>query len=764
MLGHIQLLRNVGLFDSIAPGPQLPFAKLSLIYAENGRGKTTLAAILRSLRSAAPGHIVERRRLGAAHPPHIILNHANGGNYTFQNGAWSAPLPSLAIFDDTFVAENVCAGIEIGSGQRQNLHELILGAQGVALNTELQRHVAAIEQHNRDLRTKENAIPAAARQGFGTDEFCALAADPDIAAHIQETERALAAAQSAAAVQAQSDFTALELPQMDGAVINAVLARDLPQLDAAAAAEVQAHLAHLGQQSERWIGEGVGLIAAASQNQPGESCPFCKQDLAGIQLINHYRAYFGAAYAELKAEIESATRTVTRDHAGDIPAAFERAVRVAGEKREFWSRFMAVPELVLDTADIARVWKAAREAAEAALARKQAAPLERMELDAPALAALASYEHQRTALGAISARFLSINGEIAIVKEQARGANVATLTADLARLNAVEARHEAAIAALCSDYLTERDAKATTETMRATARGALDNYRQNVFPTYEVAINNYLQRLGADFRIAGVNSVNNRGGSSATYSVLIDNHQVALTADAGPSFRNTLSAGDRNTLALAFFFASLEVDPQLADKIVVVDDPMTSLDENRSLVTVHELRRLADRVAQVIVLSHSKPFLVAIWKDAPANNKAAMRITRAAVGSAVTDWNVNQDSITEHDRRYLRVQAYIQMADPAAERVVASDLRPMLEAFMRVAYPSEFPPGSLLGPFLNVCTQRIGAGSEILTAPSAAELQALLDYANRFHHDTNPAWQVENINDGELRHFSERTLRFMRRQ
>jgi hypothetical protein len=109
------------------------------------------------------------------------------------------------------------------------------------------------------------------------------------------------------------------------------------------------------------------------------------------------------------------------------------------------------------------------------------------------------------------------------------------------------------------------------------------------------------------------------------------------------------------------------------------------------------------------------------------------------------------------------VQAYIQVADPAVERVVASDLRPMLEAFMRVAYPSEFPPGSLLGPFLNMCRQRIGAANEILTGADTTELEALLDYGNRFHHDTNPAWQVENINDAELRHFAERTVNFIRR-
>lgn len=41
MIEKIALLRNVGLFDSVDAGAQLPFSKLTLVHAENGRGKTT---------------------------------------------------------------------------------------------------------------------------------------------------------------------------------------------------------------------------------------------------------------------------------------------------------------------------------------------------------------------------------------------------------------------------------------------------------------------------------------------------------------------------------------------------------------------------------------------------------------------------------------------------------------------------------------------------------------------------------------------------
>jgi hypothetical protein len=417
----------------------------------------------------------------------------------------------------------------------------------------------------------------------------------------------------------------------------------------------------------------------------------------------------------------------------------------------------------VDTAAIARAWGAAREAVLTALRAKAAAPLEVSTLSAEARALILAYDVQREAIETLSAALDARNAAIALVKEQAAGANAATLAADLTKLAAIKARHGAPVSALCADYLTEKALKTATEALRDQARGALDGYRQNIFPAYETAINEYLRRFNAGFRLGSVTSVNNRGGSSANYNVLINNVSVALTGDGGPSFKNTLSAGDRNTLALAFFFASLDQDPQLALKIVVIDDPMTSLDEHRSLTTVQEMQRLYGRVSQMFVLSHSKPFLCAIWEDADKVTRSALRIVRDGLGSTLAVWDVRQDCITEHDRRHEQIVEHIRAGNPTTERAVAAALRPVLEAFMRVAYPANFPPGTLLGPFIGICQQRHGAPNQILTAADTAELRALLDYGNRFHHDTNPAWETAAINDQELVGFATRTLRFASR-
>lgn len=757
MLSSFQLLRNVGQFDSVAAGAQLPLTKLTLIYAENGRGKTTLASILRSLALGDGGLISERSRLGATHPPHIVISAGAGAPAVFQNGSWSRTLPDLVVFDDHFVATNVCAGLAIEAEHRQNLHELILGAQGVTLNAAVQTHVVRIEQHNRDLREKERAIPAAARGALSVDAFCALDEIQDNAARIQDAERALAAAQASEAVRDSAIFEAIRLPAFDTEAIDALLARSLPDLDADAATRVQAHLTRLGNGGETWVAEGMSRIS-------DDTCPFCAQDLNSSPVLAHYRVYFSEAYKALKNAIADAIAAVSNEHSGDIPAAFERAVRVASQRREFWRAFTTIPGFEIDTAAILRAWNAAREGILISLRAKQAAPLDAIALPPATRDAIDSYDVLREIVRQASASLEAVNPAIALVKEQAAAASVQALAGDLARLRAVQQRFEPATAVLCQSYLDEKAAKAITENLRDQARSALDAYRQNIFPTYENAINNYLGRFYAGFRLGSVRSVNTRGGSACTYAVVINNIPVSVTAaGSGPSFRTNLSAGDRNTLALAFFFASLDQDSGLAGKTVIIDDPMTSLDDHRSLATIQEIRRLLGRVEQIIVLSHSKPFLCEIWEDADTALRSALRVARDGNGSTLATWDVRQDCITEHDKRHEKIRAYMQNSTAADEREIAAALRPVLEHFVRVAYPGHFPPGSLLGPFVGRCQQNLGSANEILNAADTAELRDLLDYGNRFHHDTNAAWKTAVINDQELVRYCDRTLRFARR-
>jgi wobble nucleotide-excising tRNase len=758
VLSHIQLIRNVGRFDSVSSGAAIALPKLTVVYAENGRGKTTLSAILRSLGTGNPAPITERKRLSAAHDPHVVVQ-AAGAAINFQNGAWSQTLPNLAVFDDVFIDENVFSGLSVESGHRQNLHELILGAQGVTLGKAFQGLVDQIEEHNKTLRAKADAIPASVRGNLDAEAFCALQAKPGVADEIQAAERLLAAAREQDAVRSASGFDPFELPSFDLDALAALLAHDLADLDAAAAAQVQAHLASLGSGGEGWVAEGMRHMPATG------ACPFCAQDLSGSALVAHYRAYFSAGYEGLKRAIADGLGTMKAEHGEAVPAAFERAVRVWVERRQFWSKFCGVSEIDLDTAAVLRAWNVARDALRDLLTAKQAAPLERLEISPGAHSAVAAFETERARVAALSQALQETNTTIKVVKEQAAAGNPTSIAADLARLRAIQSRYTPEIDSLCNAYRAEKLDKAETETKRNAARDALDTYRKTVFPSYETAINDYLRKFGAGFRLEKVASATTRAGSTCTYNVAIGTATIAVGGNAtpgNPSFRSTLSAGDRNTLALAFFFASLDRDPNIGGKVVVIDDPITSLDEHRHLTTVQEIGRLAQRVGQRVVLSHSKPFLCQVWEGADKTAREAIEIARSGDGSTLRGWVVHHDLISEHDRRHALLRDYL-VNSPPDNRKVAEALRPVLERFVRVAYPDWFAPGDMLGKFVNLCQQRLGTSDEILDAARTQELNDILAYANRFHHDTNRAYETEVVNDGQLLDFVKRTLAWTRR-
>jgi wobble nucleotide-excising tRNase len=762
MIERFQLLRRFGQFDHVSAGAQLPLTSFTLIYGENGRGKSTLAAMLRSFDTRAPLPIQDRQRLGSTQPPHLVLNLTPSGQAVFQNGAWSGPTAPAAVFDDSFVAANVCSGIEIQAGHRQNLHALVLGAQGVSLKDAMDQHVRRNEQHNTDLRNIENSIPAADRDGLTIDQFCALQASTTVEADIRDKERQIQATLSADSIRQRADFTPLELPVFDVAGINALLARSLPDLSTEAATRVQEHFAKLGPDGEAWVEQGIPRIRGVSPSLDHKLCPFCAQEITGSALIRDYQVYFDEAYRALKTEVDERGKALAVVHGGDNRATFERAVRLAVQTRDFWNAYVEIREVNIDTAQVADVWRGAREAVFAVLRVKKAAPLEAMSLPPEAVAAVDAYHHEREAIHQTSGRLVGFNAAISRVKAEALAGNLATLRGELTRLKAIHARHSEPCAYHCAQYVTEKTAKEETEAARESARAALTAYSQSVFPQYETSINEYLRKFNADFRLGSVKPVNTRGGTVCNYSVLINSLPVDVMASTGPSFKTALSAGDRNTLALAFFLASLDADPRLLQMIVVIDDPMTSLDEHRSLTTVQEVRRLADRVGQLIVLSHSKPFLCTLWDSNNGPTKTALSIIRDGNGSTLAGWDVRRDCITEHDRRHELILAYIASGIPAAERETATALRPTLEAFLRVAYPEAFPPSTLLGPFINTCRNRISAGNPLLSLADTDELRAILDYANKFHHD-NPAYATVTINDHELNQFCQRTIAFTRR-
>ena len=763
MIERIKLLRNIGPFDSVCPPSSISFSPLTLIYAENARGKTTLTAIFRSMALDDGNLVMERKRLGAASNPHIVIEQTEGQSI-FKDGLWTNTPPEIRIYDDAFVAANICSGMSFDTSHRRNLHELILGARGVELYAELERQIQRIERHNAALREKKAELPETIRGPYTVEEFCDLEKDDDIDTKILDIEQRISGAKSVARLKAAVEFVEMELPGFDTESIGSLLAHSLADISQDAVEQVATHLARLGTGGEEWVANGMSRAALVAESVGHEVCPFCAQELKNSGVFQYFQRYFSESYESLITSIGSAINRVNDNHGGDAHAKFERDLNTLRRSYQFWNEFVDLPGFEVDSSRIATLWAKARDAVLRHLQDKAANPLEKIAISSNTIDEINHYLEARSEFTALVSSLIAVNKQLLRIRAQSTRDNLSDLEKLHARLSAAKTRFNPEVEVLCSSFLDETAAKRTTEQLRERAKESLNHYRTQIFPTYEKAINEYLARFNASFRLGKVRSTDSRGGSSATFCVVINNQEVEPSTQTGPSFRNTLSSGDRNALALSFFFASLMQDSGQANKIVVVDDPMTSLDEHRAWATRKELYSLTTSVQQIIVLSHSKRFLCALWENHDKNVLSAYSISRIRNGSELTTWDIREDSITDHDKRHELVLKYLQSASSTDEREVAQALRLILEAFVRVAYPNHLPAGGVLGPFVNLCKQKLGQSDEILSRSDRAELNELLDYANQFHHDTNPAWKTHTINDTELVDMATRTLLFCSRR
>lgn len=94
MLERISEIQGIGLLHNANAKPHV-CRRATLIYGDNGRGKSTLATILRSLSTGDGSLINHRITLDGKFPPKVTLQFASGHQVTFANGVWSEQRPEV---------------------------------------------------------------------------------------------------------------------------------------------------------------------------------------------------------------------------------------------------------------------------------------------------------------------------------------------------------------------------------------------------------------------------------------------------------------------------------------------------------------------------------------------------------------------------------------------------------------------------------------------------------------------------------------------
>lgn len=756
MLTKFISIRNVGRFRNSAGTPNPQLARHTFIAGANGFGKTTLCAVLRSLHTGDSDHIIGRKTLGSKEEISVELLYDNGP-VRFGKKGWSEAKAAFAIFDGVFVGDNVHAGEIVDVAQKRNLYRIIVGEEGVKLAREDAELSAASRSSTSEITNSAKSLQPFLAPGMKLEAFLALEVVTDIDARIEAQRAHLDAIRQADTLRKKPTLTEFRLPRYPEG-LEELLGTTLDRIADDAEALIDRHLtAHrMSDGGGNWISTGLTFAE--------ENCPFCGQSIDGLPLIAAFKSVFSTRYKGLREEIANFSNQVNSELGTAALAELERTADRNSGAIDFWDKYVAFDwsEVALPAAlDIGAT--NLRSQSLALLRLKDGAPLNEFKLEGPYTDALKAFEEAYAEVVAANVMIRQANSIIEAKRSAADASALTDAQNELAFLEAIRARHEPAVKELCDAHQELVLEKEEIDARRTEVRSQLNEHTEAVLKPYQNRINSLLDRFNAGFTIADTSHAYPGGIASSSYQLVINDTPVdignAKTALDQPSFKNTLSAGDRTTLALAFFFAHLDADPTLAGKVVVFDDPFTSQDNFRRGQTAHAIMRLASRCRQLIVLSHDATFLKQLWdKAAPSERVSLVIADHRALGSKLQEIDLEKACQGRTATDIDDLQLFLSTGAGGLIDLVRK-MRVVLETYLRTTYPSSFQEGEWLGDMVGKIRT---AGGSHPTAALYDELDQINDYSAKYHHGENiKVITPEQIDGTELSGYVRRTLKIV---
>ena len=758
MIQKVLTIRSVGRFHDYRASGNVAWKKVTLVLGANGYGKSTLVSVLRSLMSGDRANIAARRTLGTDRDQHISLRLVNRNVTYSEHAGWAERCDELAVFDGDFIADNVHAGEDVNVEQRRNLHSVIIGADGSRLANEDLRLAERSRELTRLITGSRGELERLLPSGVPLDRFLELQRDPCIEEKVQRQRQHIEALQHAEQIRSRELLPMLQLPDLPEG-LREMLQVTLEGVASEAEEAVRQHLlAHNSVSGgEPWLAEGV-------RRMEGDHCPFCGQVVAGLPLITAYRTMFSAKYRDLRQQITAMRDRVEQHFGATARANAERACERASLLYAYWQAHVGLDErLETDARVFASIMETIHEVLDERLRTKDQRPLEAVcggnELDDVARE-YTTLTHRIDNFNAVVAEY---NQRIVALKNRTASTDLQKEQLELSILEATSIRWRDDVAATCDQHNCLASEKARVDTDREEVRRQLNAYVEEVAVRYEDALNELLDRFNADFRLSRTRVTYPAGIVASAYDLVVRDTAIVVgdvVHEAHqPRFKTLLSTGDKATLALGFFLAHLDQDPNIGDRIVVFDDPFNSQDRYRRQQTVYEITRLAQRCRQVIVLSHDAQFLVDIKRRVPNGACCALSIVyRRDTGSSLqpVDLELATRGRTRSDLDDL-LRFYNESVGHPAD--VARKMRTVLEHFFWSMFPLHFAEQTTLG---TICEQLDASGPEHPAHAMRDDVRDINEYSRALHHGEVATQTVSaSIDQEELAGYVRRTLRLV---
>ncbi|KQU85276.1 hypothetical protein ASC78_07915 [Variovorax sp. Root318D1] len=763
MLEKFICIDNVGVLKKGVP-QAVDLTKLSLVYADNARGKSTLSSLLLACANGTAKDVIDRKTVGATMPQKVILRFSPLGvaafNSEFDGASWKGSKPNLYVFNQAFVERNVFASAGVLPDQREALLTLALGDAAV---TERVKYEQLASQQT-DCAIKVTAAETALtglRGNYPINIYMGMQPIADIDQQLEDVDRRISEARTADQIAKRQEFKTVNVPQFAFEDLTEVIASSFESTSAVAAEMAKAHFAkHDGQQTEQWVANGL-------RHKPEEECPFCGQDTKELPLLKAYMEYFDNAYSHHMQQVSRLRSQVEeRLLVGEI-LRWRTGPEFNKGLLDVWAESLGikdVPHLDLEKAEAILI--VARAKLDSLMVAKVASPLTALDtgLFAEVLAELGAVIAMATDY---NTAITGLNEQIYAHKQKHAKPDVDALTRERTRLMLRKTRYDAKTVELVAAVEAARLSFKNAEAAKDKARGTLDQLMTKTLIEFQQAINEWLTKFSAPFQVDQLAPTYRGGGLRSEYVLKVR----GATVNIGPgapgelSFHTALSEGDKRTLAFAFFLAKLFADPNRSSAVVVLDDVFTSLDKHRRAKTIDAVLKMLHECAQVIPLAHDAHFLRHLKRWAVRKQLAVpveLTLLRDAQDySYLGKFDLDEYCASDYYKHYLIVENFINAVPGANLLEVAKGLRLLVEGHLHRCFPGKFSEGVTLGVMLDSIKSALAPNPLLRLQSLHGELVHFNDYAAVFHHDTSGGFPQVEVTEAELLGYARSALGFI---
>ncbi|MGB2842607.1 MAG: AAA family ATPase [Halobacteriota archaeon] len=762
MINKFIKIQNVGKFSNFdytgTIHGDINFKKVNIIYGGNSTGKTTLTSIIRSLTKNTPNLISCRKTFGTDGEPHIKIL-CGTVLKEFKNNGWNENLDGVEIFDVFFTNENVYTGLEIIPEHKKGLYQFVIGKEGVSLSNEINELKNEIEEGNKNLKGLKENINLITDDLFQIEEFVSLEIDEHINEKIDSEKQEIETAKARQEIRTKSLFNRvlpLELP-INLETPKELLQKSIKNISAEFLERVEHHKQKLslvlGKEAEQWLKKGLSCI------QDGK-CPFCQRDLTEVKaLITSYEQYFNEEYNKLKQSVDEYLKRIENYSINKLLS--QRKETVLGNEVfiEFWKKYLPsleTPKTNLEglvegiITEFDKIKHLLKDKSQNILDPVDTKAIDRF---------INLHRGFNREIEAYNSQIDNWNDKINELKKKQLDLN--KLKQELKVLEIQQKRFSPNVAKICGTYKTILDNVESKKGLQQEKQKKLKLSVSKKLENYGEKINMYLEIFGTTLRLEDPKTTY-KGKSKEPYidyTLLMDGYEIDLEEQA----KYSLSEGDKNSLAFAFFLAKLSLDAQISDKIVVFDDPVSSLDRTRRKRSVEYICDLATKAKQVIVLSHNDNFIFELYEKLI---KFGIEENTLKIDNGdIKEWDVKEEMKSPYFATIVKLESFMEGKRTLSLKEARELIRIVLEDALEFRYFKYFEihgDNYWLKTMITTlrkeksCRFRHPNREEVLQ-----ELDRLCDFSAPSHHGNINHPYREEEDEGEIKSYVDSTLKMI---